>query len=165
MGTLLYIAGDRPDLQFHVKELAGKLQKPTVGAMTTLKQVIRYLVGTADVHAKMTGRDPARTFQRPSLWSEHRPTIPKLHLHRGRSRWQQTLTGTGTNRPELPLLVDQSFISGNWIYSYSRTQKCVTLSSTEAEYIALVSGSREGLLGEGRAGTLDGRKGGPQGVL
>ena len=30
VGTLLYIVGDRPDLQFHVKELAGKLQKPTV---------------------------------------------------------------------------------------------------------------------------------------
>ena len=38
------------------------------------------------------------------------------------------------------------FLSGNWIYSYSRTQKSVTLSSTEAEYIALVSGASEGLL-------------------
>ena len=63
MGTLLYIAGDRPDLQFHVKELAGKLQKPTVGAMTTLKQVIGNLVGTADVHTRIIGYDPSRTFR------------------------------------------------------------------------------------------------------
>ena len=28
-GTLLYMAGDRPDIQFHVKELAGRLQNPT----------------------------------------------------------------------------------------------------------------------------------------
>ena len=31
--ALLYIAGDRPDAQFLVKELASKLQRPTRGAM------------------------------------------------------------------------------------------------------------------------------------
>eukprot|EP00435_Cladocopium_sp_Y103_P016276 s3110_g4.t1 len=39
-----------------------------------------------------------------------------------------------------------TFIGGSWIYSYSSTQKCIILSSTEAEYSALVSGASEGLL-------------------
>ena len=38
------------------------------------------------------------------------------------------------------------FLAGNWIHSYARTQKNSTLSSTEAEYVALVSGASEGLL-------------------
>ena len=38
------------------------------------------------------------------------------------------------------------FLAGNWIHSYARTQKNITLSSTEAEYVALVSGASEGLL-------------------
>ena len=32
VGTLLYMAGNRPDIQLHVKELAGRLQSPTEGA-------------------------------------------------------------------------------------------------------------------------------------
>ena len=68
VGTLLYIAGDRPDLQYHTKELAGKLQKPTIGALTALKQVIGYLVGTPDIHAKMTGQNTSRSCE---LW----PTV------------------------------------------------------------------------------------------
>ena len=38
------------------------------------------------------------------------------------------------------------FLAGNWIHSYARTQKNITLSSTEAEYVALVSNASEGLL-------------------
>eukprot|EP00435_Cladocopium_sp_Y103_P048861 s3272_g14.t1 len=37
VGTLLYIAWDRPDFPCLVKELASNLQKPTQGAMNTLK--------------------------------------------------------------------------------------------------------------------------------
>ena len=145
VGTLLYIAGDRPDLQFHVKELAGKLQTPTVGAMTTLKQVIGYLVGTADVHAKMTGHDPARTFRDradgASTGPQYRdPSASWLLEVATDSDWN------GNKQTRASTSCGSIFISGNWIYSYSRTQKCVTLSSTEAEYIALVSGASEGLL-------------------
>ena len=38
------------------------------------------------------------------------------------------------------------FFAGNWIHSYARTQKNITFSSTEAEYVALVLGASEGLL-------------------
>ena len=38
------------------------------------------------------------------------------------------------------------FLAGNWIHSYARTQKNITLSSTEAGYVALESGASEGLL-------------------
>ena len=44
VGTLLYLAGDRPDIQFHTKELASKLSSPTRGAMSTLINVIGCLL-------------------------------------------------------------------------------------------------------------------------
>ena len=37
-------------------------------------------------------------------------------------------------------------MAGNWIHSYARTQKNITFSITEAEYVALVLGASEGLL-------------------
>ena len=145
VGILLYIAGDRPDLQFHTKELAGKLQKPTIGAMTTLKQVIGYLVGTSDIHAKMTGRDPSRSFRERADGVSSGPQYENAKDH-----WLLEVATdsdwNGNKQTRASTSCGSIFIGGNWIYSYSRTQKCVTLSSTEAEYIALVSGASEGLL-------------------
>eukprot|EP00435_Cladocopium_sp_Y103_P056405 s2101_g19.t1 len=42
VGTLFYIAGDRPDCQFLVKELASKLQSPTRGLLVAA--VVRHMV-------------------------------------------------------------------------------------------------------------------------
>ena len=145
VGALLYIAGDRPDLQFHTKELAGRLQKPTIGAMATLRQVIGYLVGTSDIHAKMTGRDPSRSFR-----EQAQGVSPGPQYENAKEHWLlEVATGSdwnGSKQARASTSCGSIFIGGNWIYSYSRMQKCVTLSSTEAEYIALVSGGSEGLL-------------------
>eukprot|EP00435_Cladocopium_sp_Y103_P046766 s1727_g13.t1 len=108
VGTLLYIAGDRPDVQFLVKELASKLQKPTRGAMNTLKRLIGYLHTTTDYHIKMAGRDPSASF-------------------RDRA---QGLTST-------PPYVDSKDV---WLV------EDLALSSTESEFVVLVSGAAEGLL-------------------
>ena len=55
--------GDRPDVQFHVKELAGKRLCPIKGAMKTLENVIDYLAGTMNFYVKMTRRNPAQSFR------------------------------------------------------------------------------------------------------
>ena len=51
------------------------------------------------------------------------------------------------------------FLAGNWIHSYAKTQKNITLSSTEAEYVALVSGASEGLLLKAAVEHLTGEQG------
>ena len=51
--TLLYMASDRPDIQFHVKELAGRLQSPTDGAWKALEKLVGYLATTMDMHLVM----------------------------------------------------------------------------------------------------------------
>jgi hypothetical protein len=40
-----YLAADRPDIMYPVKELCRKMAKPTVGAWRKLKWLGRYLVG------------------------------------------------------------------------------------------------------------------------
>ena len=48
LGLALYLAMDRPDVQFAVKTLASYMSKPTIKALSALKHLASYLDGTAD---------------------------------------------------------------------------------------------------------------------
>ena len=48
VGMLLYLARDRPDLLFVVKELSQKMRSPTTVAVQRLRKVIGYLRNTGD---------------------------------------------------------------------------------------------------------------------
>ena len=145
VGTLLYISGDRPDIQYYVKELAGKLQNPTKGAMANLVQLVGYLSATFDYHVKMDGKDPARSFREKAEGLATGPRYEdaddiwmlEVAVDADWSGQKQTRASTSSG---------SIFIGGIWVYSYARTQKHVTLSSTESEFVALVSGACEGLL-------------------
>ena len=55
-----------PDIQYHTKELASKLSSPTKGAMSTLLNVMGYLLYRKDIHVVMDGNDPFEKFQNKS---------------------------------------------------------------------------------------------------
>ena len=63
MGTLLYVSGDHPDVQYLIKELAAKLQTPTQGAMATMRNLVGYMHATRDFHLCMTGTSPSTSFR------------------------------------------------------------------------------------------------------
>ena len=48
VGTCLYLARDRPDLLFTVKELSGAMSRPTYTALQRLKKLVGYLKSTPD---------------------------------------------------------------------------------------------------------------------
>ena len=54
---MLYMAGDRPDIQFQVKELAGKLQNPTEKAWLSLKRLLGNLAMTMDTRVVMRNHE------------------------------------------------------------------------------------------------------------
>ena len=145
VGTLLYISGDRPDIQFHTKELASKLSSPTKGSMATLVNVIGYLVHTKDVHLVMDGDDPSRSFRDRAYGLSTGPIYEN-----NKQCWLLEVATdsdwSGNKSSRSSTSCGCIFLGGNWIYSYSRTQRNITLSSTESEYVALVSGASEGLL-------------------
>ena len=65
-----YLAPDRPDIAYAVKELAGRMPKPTRGDWTRLKRLGRYLVGR-------------QRLQQHLQWQEH----PKVLKAYGDSDW------------------------------------------------------------------------------
>ena len=48
-GTCLYLARDRPDLLFTVKELSGSMAKPTLTALQRLRKLVGYIENYARV--------------------------------------------------------------------------------------------------------------------
>ena len=145
VGALLYIASDRPDVQFQIKELAGRIQTPTRGAMETLVRLVGYMVNTEDYHVVLDGHDPGRSFRSRAEGLSSTPAYAdseKIWLVEVAcdSDW----SGNKTTRASTSY--GSIYVGGNWIFSFSRTQRNITLSSTEAEYVALVGGCSEGLL-------------------
>jgi len=117
-----YLALDRADIQYAVKELCRCMSKPTVGGKKKLKRVARYLVGKP--------RMVWRYDWRGEEWD--------IETH-GDSNWAGCKT---TGRSTSGGVVS---IGGHVLKTWSHTQKTVALSSAEAELTALVKATCEGM--------------------
>jgi hypothetical protein len=123
-GILLYMAVDRPDCQYAIKLLAQKMAKPTETAHDELKHLVRYILGTRGyailirrmtVHCTVESLDPYSD----SDWAGnkvHRRSTTCVHI----------------------------MLNGSLLASFVRTQTAVSLSSSEAEFYALVAAMIEG---------------------
>ena len=118
-----YLAADRPDLMYAVKELCRGMAKPSRLHWHKLKRLGRYLV------------EHRRTLMKYE-WQGHESEITGY----SDSDWAGCrATGKSTSGGAL-------MIGGHFIKGWARTQNHVTLSSAEAELVALVKCSAE-LLG------------------
>ena len=144
VGTLLYVSGDRPDVQYLIKELAAKLQTPTKGAMATLYNLVGYMHATRDFHLCMKGTDPSTSFRSRAIGLATGPEYVD-----GKEVWLLEVATdsdwNGQKETRSSRNCGMVFLGGIWLFGYSRTQKHITLNSTEAEYVALVGGASEGL--------------------
>ena len=121
-----YLSTDRPDIMFAVKEICQSMSSPSRGAWKKLKRLGRYLVA-------------------------HPRAVLQYHW-RGEERDVDGFTdsdwagckNTGKSTSGGAIMIGEHFIKG-----YSRTQKAITLSSAEAELVAMVKMSSEvlGVLG------------------
>ena len=138
VGTLLYISCDRPDCQFLIKELAGQLQRPTVGGWRTLEKLVGYLVATKDFHTVMSSGKRNQSFTTKVKLTGLPEFVEPEEVWLLEVATDADWSGDKTTRSSTSSGV--IFLGGNWMHSYSRTQKNITLSSTESEYVALVAG-------------------------
>ena len=131
-GMALYLAQERNDISYCVKELCSKMVKPTVLSLQRLKKLLGYLKGTQSYALKLSLPEPGigklvhTDFEyvlesySDSDWSGHkahrRSTSASLH-----------------------------FLNGNLLFGASRTQKVVSLSSAEAELHSLVGACADGI--------------------
>jgi hypothetical protein len=124
-GILLYMAVDRPDCQYAIKLLAQKMAKPTETAMEELKHLVRYALGTRHYGILI----------RRKL---HGLTVEALKPHSD-SDW----AGNKVHRRSTTCV--HIMWNGSLLASFVRTQCAVSLSSSEAEFYALVAAVIEGM--------------------
>ena len=122
IGALLYLAvNSRPDISASISILSQKIKKPTKRDWTELKRVVRYLKGTKDLKLKLGGNNTDGLVGFADAdWAENRTD------RKSNSGFIFTLNGGAIS----------------WS---CRKQTCVSLFSTEAEYIALSEASQEGI--------------------
>ena len=119
---MLYIAFDRPDIQFAVKELCPRMSAPTGRDWTRLKRLGRYLLGCPRVRSSFAFQEtPAELF----VWTDTD--------HAGCTETRKSTSGGVV------------MFGSHCLKSWSSTQAVVSLSSGEAEFYGLVRGGSQGL--------------------
>ena len=122
-GSLLYVAGQRPDAQQAMKESARGMQHPTNVHWARLKRVLRYLVT-----------------RRVAEWS-FEPTRERACCEEITATCDSDWGGcTPTRRSTMGIVLR---FAGSAIATMRRTQGGVSLNSGEAEYYAMVSALAE----------------------
>ena len=120
---LNYLGLDRSDIQYAVKEICQGMSKPTVGGRKRIKRVARYLVEAGRV-----------------VWTFGEMEEEKL--------WVDVLVDSdwaGDVETRRSTSGGLALVGGVAVKHWSRTQKGRSLSSSEAEYYAIVTGSAEGI--------------------
>lgn len=121
IGKLLYIStNSRPDISSSISILSQKVTKPSSTDLNEVKRVIRYLLSTKDFKLKLIhqNQDQNLVFYSDANWAEDRITRKSNSGFIG-------------------------FVNGGTISWACRKQASVSLSSTEAEYIALTETTQE----------------------
>ena len=120
IGMLLYVSvNSRPDITASVSILSQRMSSPTKVDMNEVKRVIRYLKGTIDLKLKVSDVQNELVLE---AFSD--------------ANWGEDRTDRKSNSGYLCLL-------GGTVSWCCRKQSCVSLSSTEAEYIALAETCQE----------------------
>ena len=119
-----YLGQDRSDIQYGVKEICQGMSKPSVGGRAKIKRLVRYLGGAK----RLVWKYGEKETDEETVWVD-------VYVDSDwATGWKRKSTSGGM------IVVD-----GVGIKHWSRTQKARALSSGEAEYYALVTGSAEGL--------------------
>ena len=127
VGALLYVSHDRGDIQFATKNLAAHLKEPSATAWKMLGRLIGYLKKTEEYAIQMHKTSPGS-----SLFSKiggGDDTSQQILIESFTdSDWSTKSTSCGVH-----------YLAGNPIFSSSRSQKAIALSSTESEWYAAIS--------------------------
>ena len=129
VGILLYIANHYAEAQFAIRLLATQMSKPTRGAFAVLQHVVQYLSSVKHdtlaferivqhggfVVKNTTSDEPILEIMTDADWS-------------GDSITRKSVSGV------------VALLDGHFLFSGSRTQRVVSLSSAESELYAMVSG-------------------------
>ena len=140
VGRLMYLAGERPDAQFAIQCLARHMAKPTAQAMKHAWHVCSYLFGTGGFGVRIDSKSRGQSVMDMRCSVDVEPQDQHL---------VEVVTDAdyaGNQHDRKSTSSFQIFIDGNLVESKVRSQKAISLSSGEAEFVAMVAGCSEGLL-------------------
>ena len=144
--VLLYVGQDRPDVQFAARNLATAIKNPTKKRRKELDICALYLKKTSNSAVcyscasagisvlRSDKRDPHDEQEGP--YTEQGENLLEVFSDADRA-------GDKYNRRSVSGSV--IFLNGQFVYSYSRTQKTVAFSSEESEYYAVAGAVSEAL--------------------
>ena len=124
----MYLAQERFDLQYATKTLASCLQNPTKAAWVLLGRLVGYLRFSGEFGLKMNKTKKGSTFVEASLGVCEEKERNQLEVYSD-SDWS-----CGGDMKSTSSAVHT--MNGIIVHSTSRSQKCFSLSSTEAEWYA-----------------------------
>ncbi|OLP74235.1 Retrovirus-related Pol polyprotein from transposon TNT 1-94 [Symbiodinium microadriaticum] len=138
LGKVLYMSNERPDAQAVIQNLSSRAAKPTAKAMKLIKHLVGYLWGTQGygVNLCLAPGKSVMNFARGKLTPDEPITE---HLVEGYS--DSNFANDRTTRKSLSS--GQIYIDQALMYSFVRGQKVVTLSSGEAELVALTQATSD----------------------
>lgn len=128
VGMAIYLSQERLDASFTVKELASKMSKPTITAMSRLKKLLGYLKQTMGYSMKL--RIPEH-----GQGSRCSTSCGYVLESYSDSDWARNKAHRRSTSAAVHL------VNSCTVFAISRSQKVVSLSSAEAELHALVSES------------------------
>ena len=126
IGTCLYLARDRPDLLFVVKELSGSMSCPTLASLQRLRKLVGYLEMTSDICLVLEKPQPGQRRWKNSDQFWILESFSDSDLSSNQSHRRSTSSG-------------MHMLNGCFLFGSSRTQRVISLSSCVAELHALVS--------------------------
>ena len=132
VGTAMYLAQERYDLQFATKTLASCLQNPTKAAWALLGRLVGCLRFSGEFGLKMNKT------KRGSMFSQ-----TNLGVSEGKERNQLEICSDSDWRGGGDMKSTSSavhILNGLIVHSTSHSQECTSLSSTEAEWYASSAG-------------------------
>ncbi|CAE7315730.1 unnamed protein product [Symbiodinium natans] len=139
VGKLLYISGERPDAQVVIQYLAAKASRPTVTATKILKHLVGYLKATEGQGINLKC-EKGESIMRDGDPESH--SYQPHHLVEAVS--DSNFANDRTTRKSLSS--GHIYLNKCLMFSFVRGQKVVTLSSGEAELVALTQTVGESIL-------------------
>ena len=145
LGTLLYVAQDRVDIQHSVRNLAQAMARPTAEAERGLKHLILYLKGTENhgillPYQQQFGSKIEEIQGERTEDAGNRCSLVEVFSD---ADWAGDQSSAAKRRHSVSSVM--VFVNNCLIQSYSRSQKSIALSSCESEFLALTGATAEAM--------------------
>ncbi|CAE7728209.1 unnamed protein product [Symbiodinium sp. CCMP2592] len=137
IGIAMYVSQDRPDVAFTVRILSQKLREPTMQTWSSGQRLASYLACTTGYASKVHARGDKLSILEPSdPGGAHDGVLLEVFCD---ADW----SGNKQNRRSMSS--SSFFLNSCCVYTSCKSQRCVSLSSTESEFYALVSAACDGI--------------------